>query len=72
MLYIQTIHRWYYYFLCPVNKSDIIQKELTKKFQDHNLSLQFKKVSNTEEEKELEFLDILHKVKSSEKNDLKQ
>ena len=60
-------------FLCPVNKSDIIQKELTKKFQDHNLSLQFKKVSNTEEGKELEFLDILHKIKSSEKKkDLKQ
>ena len=58
-------------FLCPVNKSDIIQKELTKKFQDHNLSLQFKKVSNTEEGKELEFLDILHKIKSSEKNGFK-
>ena len=58
-------------FLCPVNKSDIIQKELTKKFQDHNLSLQFKKVSNIEEGKELEFLDILHKKKSSEKNGFK-
>ena len=53
--------------LCPVNKSSIVQKELTKKFQAHNLSLQLKKDSTTEEGKELEFLDILHKIKSSER-----
>ena len=47
-------------------------KKLTKNFQDNNLSLQSKKVSNTEEGKELEFLDMLHKIKSSEKMDLKQ
>ena len=54
-------------FLCPANKSILIQKELSEKFQTHELSLQFKKISTTEEGKELEFLDILHKIKSSEK-----
>ena len=58
-------------FLCPANKSNLIQKELTEKFQTHELSLQFKKISTTEEGKELEFLDILHKIKSSEKNGFK-
>ena len=55
----------------PAKKSNIIQQEFTKKFQTHDLSLQFEKVSTTEEGKELEFLDILHKIKSSEINEFK-
>ena len=42
-----------------------------KKSQIHNLSLQFRKASTTKEGKELEFLDILHKIKSSEINGFK-
>ena len=58
-------------FLCPADKSIFIQDELTKKFQSHDLNLQFKKISNTEEGKQLEFLDILHIINSSEINGFK-
>ena len=34
-------------FLCPANKSILIQKELSEKFQTHELSLQFKTISTT-------------------------
>ena len=57
--------------MCLANKSNFIQEELTKKFQTYDLNLQFKKVSTTEEGKEQEFLDILHKINSSEINGFK-
>ena len=58
-------------FLCPANKTILIQNELNEIFNVHELNLQFKKVSTKVDGEELEFLDVLHKINNSEKNGFK-
>ena len=55
-------------FLYPADKTLLIQNELNEKFDTHKLSLQFKKFSTKVEGEELELLDVLHIIKSSERN----
>ena len=54
-------------FLSLADKSTLIKKELYGNFDTHELILQLEIVSTKGEREELEFLGILHKVKSSEK-----
>ena len=66
MLHLYKIHRWHN-FLCPANKSNLVEKELYKKFDKYELKLKFKIMSTIKERNELEFLDVLHKITRSEK-----
>ena len=58
-------------FLSLADKSTLIQNELYENFDTHELNLQFKIVSTKWKREKHEFLGILHKIKSSEKKNLK-